>query len=78
MLGACRNARDKALVAFLLDTGLRIGAAGTLRVGDIDLSGRAGKFSINEDAVALKGASGTRPITWSRVCFPAPHELSCV
>ena len=66
MLAACRNARDKALVAFLLDTGLRIGAAGTLRVGDIDLSGRAGKFRINEDAVALKGASGTRPITWSR------------
>jgi len=66
LLAACRNPRDKALVAFLLDTGVRVGAAGTLRVGDIDLSGRAGKFSLNEDAVALKGASGTRPLTWSR------------
>lgn len=66
LLDACRNSRDKGLAAFLLDTAVRIGAAGTLRVSDVDLTERAGKFSLNEDAVGLKGASGTRPLTWSR------------
>lgn len=64
LLDACANPRDKAFVALLADTGLRIGAVASLRIGDIDLSGQAGMISINENA-HVKGASGTVPMTWS-------------
>jgi integrase len=58
--------RNKALLEMLLDTGLRISAVGTLRVQDIDLNGRAGTVTLNQDAVGRKGASGKRPLTWSK------------
>jgi integrase len=64
LLEACSNPRDKAMVALLADTGLRIGAIASLRIRDLDLTGQAGYVSINEDA-NVKGASGTIPITWS-------------
>ena len=38
ILGACRRQRDRALVLVLLDTGLRLGEAERLRLGDIDWS----------------------------------------
>ena len=66
LLNACVNPRDKALIALLLDTGLRIGAIGTLRISDIELTDRAGFVTINQDADGTKDASGTVPITWSR------------
>jgi integrase len=64
LLSACENPRDKAFIALLADTGLRIGAIASLRIADIDLSGQAGLISINEGA-NVKGASGTVPMTWS-------------
>lgn len=66
LFDACQNARDKALIAVLLDTGLRIGAVLSLRVRDVSLTERAGTISLNHDADGLKDASGTVPITWSR------------
>jgi integrase len=64
LLEACSNPRDKAMIALLADTGLRIGAVASLRIRDLDLTGQAAYVSINEDA-NVKGASGTIPITWS-------------
>lgn len=58
--------RNKALLEMLLDTGLRISAIGTLRVQDVELNGRAGTVTLNQDAVGRKGASGKRPLTWSK------------
>lgn len=69
-IGALREAadhpRNKALLEVLLDTGLRISAVGTLRVKDIELNGRAGTVTLNQEAVGRKGASGKRPLTWSK------------
>ena len=47
MLKSAPNPRDKALYALLLDSGLRIGAVGSLRVKDVDVEGRTGKVSLN-------------------------------
>jgi integrase len=66
LLDAARNPRDKALLALLLDTGLRIGAIGSVRISDVELTDRAGFLTINQDADGTKDASGTVPITWSR------------
>jgi integrase len=58
--------RNKALLEMLLDTGLRISALGTLRVQDVRLTGRAGTVTLNQEALGRKGASGKRPLTWSK------------
>lgn len=63
---AADHPRNKALLELLIDTGLRISAAGTLRVRDVDLNGRAGTVTLNQDAIGRKGASGKRPLTWSK------------
>ena len=69
LLDACAEfdaaARDKALIALLRDTGLRLGAVLSLRVGDVDLSDRRATVRINTDA-NVKDASGKKPLTWSR------------
>jgi integrase len=69
MFNACAEfdaaARDKALIALLRDTGLRLGAVLSLRVGDVDLSDRRATVRINTDA-NVKDASGKKPLTWSR------------
>ncbi|MDQ2053191.1 tyrosine-type recombinase/integrase [Halobellus sp. H-GB7] len=64
LLDAAPNPRDKATIALLADTGLRIGAIASLRIRDLDTSGQMTTLSINEDA-NVKGASGTVPLTWS-------------
>jgi len=63
---AADHPRNKALLEMLLDTGLRISALGTLRVQDVELTGRAGTVTLNQEAVGRKGASGKRPLTWSK------------
>ncbi|WP_255170049.1 tyrosine-type recombinase/integrase [Natrononativus amylolyticus] len=65
LLEAAGNPRDKALVALLDDTGLRIGAIGSLRIGDLEFGERTATIHINEDA-NVKDASGPKPLTWSR------------
>jgi len=64
LLDAAENPRDKALVALLADTGLRIGAIASLRIRDLALEDDTAFVSINEDA-NVKDASGTIPLTWS-------------
>lgn len=65
MFGAARNSRDRALIALLLDTGLRIGAVASLRVRDVELTEKAGTITLNQDG-PTKDSRGTVPITWSR------------
>lgn len=65
LLDAARNPRDKALLAMLLDGGFRKAAVASLRVRDVDLSGRAGRVMLNQDASGLKGADGPKALTWS-------------
>lgn len=64
LLEAAGNPRDKALIALLADTGLRISAIASLRLRDLDHSGQTTLVTINDDA-HVKGASGTVPLTWS-------------
>jgi integrase len=80
---ACENPRDRAIIAFLADTALRVAALCSLRVGDIDLDGEEPSFSPNEDAVALKSLDrDDLPIlysraelrTWLRTHHPDPRD----
>lgn len=64
LVEAAKGTRDTALIAFMLDTGFRIGAAVSLRIGDIDLTERPATVSFNEDG-PVKGATGTVLVTWS-------------
>ncbi|PSQ48327.1 integrase, partial [Halobacteriales archaeon SW_6_65_15] len=57
--------RNKALIALLRDTGLRIGAVLSFQIKHVDFEGRRGTISINEDA-NVKDADGPKPVTWSR------------
>jgi integrase len=65
LLDTAPNLRDKAAIALLADAGFRIGAVASLRVRDVDLSGRLGMVSVNENG-NNKDATGAVPITWSR------------
>lgn len=65
LLGAATNPRDKALVAILADTGLRVGAVLSLQMRHVDFEGRQATLSINEEA-NIKGDGGPKPVTWSR------------
>lgn len=66
LLDAASRPRDLALLSFLLVTGQRITAALSIKVGDVDLSDQVGTVELNDDAIGLKGASGPRPLLWSR------------
>lgn len=58
-------AREKALIALLRDTGLRIGAILSIQIKHVDFEGERGTITINEEA-NVKDASGPKPVTWSR------------
>ena len=61
-----RNAaRDKAIMAMLRDSGMRVGALCNLRVGDIEFTESAGEYTV-QNLTGNKEAQGTRPFTWSR------------
>ena len=64
---AVENARDRAMIAFLADTGIRIAGTLSLRVCDVDLrdDGEGGRYTMNQEATGLKKDEGTKPITWS-------------
>ncbi|WP_049998455.1 tyrosine-type recombinase/integrase [Halococcus sediminicola] len=65
LFSVCQNPRDKAIMGVLLATGQRMSATLSLRVGDVDLSGRTGVIHLNDEAVGLKGAGGPRPLLWA-------------
>jgi integrase len=66
LLEACTTPRDSAVIAFLTVTGQRITATLSIRVGDVEFGDRTATVHLNDDAVGLKGASGPRPLLWSR------------
>lgn len=66
LLEAAPNSRDRALIAVLADTAQRVTAVASLTVGSVDLTGSAGRVTLNTDADGLKGTSGTFPLTWSK------------
>jgi integrase len=68
LLHACfENARDRAFIALALATGQRLDALRTLRLKHIE-RGANGTMNIrlNEQEGALKGASGSKPLLWSK------------
>lgn len=65
MLEAAGNPRDRALIATLHDTGLRIGAVLSFQMRHVDFESKRGTLTINPDA-NVKGADGPKPVTWSR------------
>jgi integrase/recombinase XerD len=65
LLGTCRNARDRALIAVLLDSGLRVGAVGSLMVENVELNTNSGIIRPNKDSKSNKTFSKAVPITWS-------------
>lgn len=66
LLEACTTPRDSAAISFLTVTGQRITATLSIRVGDVEFDERTATVHLNDDAVGLKGASGPRPLLWSR------------
>jgi len=66
LMDVVTDTRDKALLAVLFDTGLRVTAIATLLVGGVDLEGDIPEIRLNTDVEdGLKGASGKRNLTWS-------------
>lgn len=68
LLHACfENSRDRAFIALSLATGQRLDAIRTLRLKHIE-RGQNGTMTItlNEEEGDLKGASGAKPLLWSK------------
>jgi integrase len=65
MLDAAQNPRDKALIAVLSDTGIRIGAALSFQMRHVDFDGPRATLTINPKA-HVKDDEGPKPLTWSR------------
>jgi integrase/recombinase XerD len=65
LLNSCKNARDRALIAILLDSGLRVGAVGSLLIGNIELGTNSGIIRPNRNSKSNKTFSKPVPITWS-------------
>jgi integrase len=66
MIDATNSVRNKALIAVLADSGMRVGAVGSLRIQNVRLEQKYGflyisKTSKNQKTTGLKGI----PITWS-------------
>lgn len=57
--------REKALIALLRDTGLRIGAVLSFQMKHVDFENNRATLTINTDA-NVKDADGPKPVTWSR------------
>jgi len=65
LFDAAPTTREQAIIALLLDMGLRLGALVSLRIGDLTLTDDAGFVDLNTDG-NVKDADGTLPLTWSR------------
>ncbi len=66
MIDVAKGIRNKALIAVLADSGMRIGAVGSLRVKNVQLEQKYGFLYISKTSKSQKttGAKGI-PITWS-------------
>lgn len=67
LLNACiGHPRDRAFIALALATAQRIDALRTLRLRHIETDGPTMQIQLNTDEGALKGATGGRPLLWSK------------
>jgi integrase/recombinase XerD len=66
ILSQTRDLRDRALFALMLATGQRLDAVRTLRIKHVEADGRTMTVRLNDTEGALKGASGTVPLLWSK------------
>ena len=64
MLDHARDERDRAIMAMLRDTGMRIGALCNLRIRDIDVGEQIGEFTVR-NLPGNKNISGTRDFYWA-------------
>ncbi len=66
LLGACRHPRNSALIAVMLDSGMRIGAVASLRIKNVELTNYGGILYISKTSRSRKTAEPRGiPITWS-------------
>lgn len=66
LLNACTHSRDKAMIATLLDSGMRIGALGTLRIKGVQLNSAGAVLYMSTTGKNQKTtAPKPFPITWS-------------
>ena len=65
ILKEAANPRDKALIAILADTGLRVGAVLSFQMRHVSIDGDQATLTINDEA-NVKGDDGPKPLTWSR------------
>lgn len=66
LLNACRNPRDKAMIAMALDSSLRIGALGTLKIKSIVHNRSGAVLYISPTSKNIKSTQPKPiPITWS-------------
>ncbi len=66
LLAACKHPRDKALIAVLLDSCMRIGAVGTLRIKNVEFNQCGGILYMSVTGKNQKStAPKPFPITWS-------------
>lgn len=81
LVDAARNSRDKALLALITDTSIRIGFAGSLRRKHVELHDNYAKIYVNPDG-PVKTAKNYVVTTWSTAYIqkylaedhPAPDE----
>ncbi len=66
ILGSCTNPRDKALIAVALDSAMRIGAIGTLRIKNVTFSAQGAVVYMSTTSRNQKTTSPQPiPLTWS-------------
>jgi|SRR3989344_207870 len=65
LIRCCRNERDKAMIAFLFDSGCRVGELLNMRIGDISNFSKG-----NGKKIYLRGKTGERRIL---IYFSAPY-----
>lgn len=66
LVESCRHPRDKALIAVLADSGLRVGALASCRIKNVEFNQYGGIIYISTTSRSKKTASAKGiPITWS-------------
>lgn len=66
LLSACTHPRDKALIAMAMDSGMRAGALGTLRVKNVEFNAYGALLHISKTSMNLKTTPPKAiPISWS-------------
>lgn len=66
LMDTCKHPRNKALIAIMLDSGMRVGALGSMRIKDVEFNDYGGVLYISKTSKAKKTTKPKGiPITWS-------------